>query len=47
MSKQTEPMEDQAKAAPISTHSLSWIAMVSMAVMCLGALIYAASINLD
>lgn len=35
-----------APAQPvISTHNLSWIAMVAMAGMCLAALVWAASLN--
>lgn len=45
MSQHIDPADEQPKAAAMSSHSLSWIAMVTMAAMCLGALIYAASIN--
>lgn len=45
MSQPTPSADDQPKVAAAPSHSLSWIAMVVMAAMCLGTLIYAASIN--
>lgn len=45
MSQHIDPADTQPKAAVISSHNLSWIAMVVMAGMCLGALVYAASLN--
>lgn len=48
MSEQPKPADDlQPKMASQHNHNLSWIAMVVMAGMCLLALIYAGSINLD
>lgn len=46
MSEQHIPATDhEPKVAAATNHSLSWIAMVVMAGMCLLALIYAGSIN--
>lgn len=45
MSDQPTPAPDQPQIAAATNHNLSWIAMVMMAAMCLGALVYAASIN--
>lgn len=45
MSEHADPADTQPKVATASPHNLSWIAMVVMAAMCLGALIYAASLN--
>lgn len=39
------PTAEQPRTAALSSHSLSWIAMVVMAGMCLAALIFAASLN--
>lgn len=35
----------QPKAAAMSSHSLSWIAMVAMAGMCLAVLVWATTLN--
>lgn len=45
MSQHTDPANHQPKIATAPSHGLSWIAMVVMAAMCLGALVYAASLN--
>lgn len=45
MSQHTDATDHQPKVAAAPSHGLSWIAMVVMAAMCLGALVYAASLN--
>lgn len=45
MSEQIDTPNTQPQVATTHSHSLSWIAMVVMAGMCLATLIYAASLN--
>lgn len=47
MTDKTNSVPQQPRVATVPSHGLSWIAMVVMAAMCLGALIYAASLNVD
>lgn len=47
MTKPADRATERPRIATAQNHSLSLIAMVVMAGMCLAALIYAGSINLD